>query len=73
MYLRVDLSSLAQGFSLTETNNNGDTALLLAAYGGHQALVKELLDLGASLTDKNACGFTPLLSAANGGQLEMAR
>lgn len=63
---------LQRGFSLLETNNNGDTALLLAAYGGHRRLVERLLELGASLEDKNGCGFTPLLSAANGGQQEMA-
>jgi len=63
---------LSKGFSLSEMNNNGDTALLLAAYGGHRHLVERLLQLGASLEDKNLCGFTPLLSAANGGQLEMA-
>jgi ankyrin repeat protein len=64
---------LSQGFDLAETNNNGDTCLLLAAYGGHRALCEWLLDRGVSAKEKNNCGFTPLLSAANGGQLDMVK
>ena len=64
---------LGEGFTLDETNHNGDTCLLLAAYGGHLELVEWLVNRKVPLKQKNKCGFTSLLSAANGGQLNAAK
>ena len=38
---------------MMETNHNGDTCLLLAAYGGHIPLVEWLIDRHISLEVKN--------------------
>ena len=65
---------LANGSSLTEANHSGDTALHLAAYGGHRHLVEWLLvRWGASITQTNKNHISPLLAAAHGGQMEMAK
>jgi ankyrin repeat protein len=57
--------------TLDEKNHNGDTALLLSAFGGHLSLLKWLLAQGSSPTESNYDGLTALLSAANGGHLNV--
>ena len=60
-----------KGFSLAETDLDGNTALLFAAWGGHRNLMEYLLRLGASLEEKNNNGHSVFLSAANGGRIEI--
>lgn len=61
---------LSLGALVTETNDNGDTPLLLAAYCGHTELIQWLLDNGAKLSERNNTEMGPLISAANGGSVE---
>lgn len=39
------------------------TALMVAAQGGHEAVVKLLVERGADVRSKDEEGFTPLLNA----------
>lgn len=57
---------LDNGFTVEERDNDGNTALLFAAWGGHLATMKLLIDRGANLNEKNDNGHTVLLSASNG-------
>ncbi|CAM9471643.1 unnamed protein product, partial [Ectocarpus sp. 12 AP-2014] len=41
------------------------TALMVAAQGGHEAVVKLLVEKGADVRAKDEEGFTPLLNAGN--------
>lgn len=58
---------------LNQRNNNGDSALLLAAFGGHAALLCYLLDHGAAAHERNHDGLDPMLSACNGGHRHIVR
>lgn len=49
----------------TETNN--DTALTVAVQGGHDDLVKLLIEKGAHIEHKDKKGYTPLILAASLG------
>lgn len=49
----------------TETNN--DTALTVAVQGGHEDLVKLLIEKGAHIEHKDKKGYTPLILAASLG------
>jgi len=46
------------------TDDEGNTALMLAAAGGHEPLVRFLLRKGASVDLRNQHGWTPLMQAA---------
>jgi ankyrin repeat protein len=52
---------------------NGDTCLLIAAYNGHLAICRLLLDKGAQLEAENSHGNTPLHFAAAKGHVEIVR
>jgi hypothetical protein len=65
--------TLTNGSPLNQANDSGDSALLLAAHGGHRHLVEYLVQRGARLTDCNKHGITPLMSASRGGQIEMVQ
>ncbi|CAH2283733.1 ankyrin repeat and SAM domain-containing 6 [Pelobates cultripes] len=54
------------------TDEDGNTALQLAAGGGHEALVRILLRKGASVDSRNHYGWTPLMQAARMGHLNVA-
>jgi ankyrin repeat protein len=62
---------LRKGHSLSECDNDGNTALLFAAWGGHRALIEQLLRWGSKLDEKNYNGHSVFLSAANGGRIEI--
>ncbi|CAF0726075.1 unnamed protein product [Brachionus calyciflorus] len=49
----------------TETNN--DTALTVAVHGGHEDLVKLLIEKGAHIEHRDKKGYTPLILAASVG------
>lgn len=50
-----------------------DGPLFLAAYHGHQTVVKWLLETGAEVDIRNSKNSTPLMAAAEQGRLECAR
>ncbi|XP_053323460.1 ankyrin repeat and SAM domain-containing protein 6 [Spea bombifrons] len=54
------------------TDEDGNTALQLAAGGGHEPLVRFLLRKGASVDSRNHYGWTPLMQAARSGHLNVA-
>ncbi|USE37831.1 ankyrin repeat domain-containing protein [Endozoicomonas sp. SCSIO W0465] len=54
-------------------NNNGFTALMLAAVSGQLAVVKLLIDKGAEVSAVNNNGFTTLMLAARSGQLAVVK
>lgn len=54
------------------TDEEGNTALMLAAAGGHEQLVRFLLRKGASVDRRNHYGWTPLMQAARFGHLTVA-
>lgn len=49
----------------------GNTALHLAAEGGHVKVVRQLLQAGAKPSDENLEGYTPLHLAAKNGHLRV--
>ena len=61
------------GIILDATNNDGNTALHLAAAGGHLAVVNTLLAANAIVNTLNAAGLTPLGEAVANGRNAAAR
>ena len=53
-------------------DENGDSALHLACFGGHAAFVTLLLDRGVSLTLRNKQEFACLETAAKAGSCDVA-
>ncbi len=72
-YLPPDLSVLPPGsFEPAidvdqQTESNHDTALTLAAAGGHDELVELLINHGANIEHRDKKGCTPLILAASAG------
>ncbi|KAM4706377.1 ankyrin repeat and SAM domain-containing protein 6 [Rhinophrynus dorsalis] len=54
------------------TDEDGNTALQLAAGTGHEPLVRFLLRKGATVDSRNHYGWTPLMQAARSGHLNVA-
>ena len=61
---------LRAGAKVDAKNGFGDTAIMVAALGGHLVLVKKLHARGAEI---NPAGWTPLSYAATNGNTEVAR
>lgn len=59
---------MAKGAKLDQTNDKGETALMLAAGAGNEKLVKLLLDKGADAQKKNGAGETVMAYAARAGK-----
>ncbi|CAD5219398.1 unnamed protein product [Bursaphelenchus okinawaensis] len=55
------------------TETNADTALTVACVGGHDTLVRLLIDRGANVEHRDKKGFTPLILAATGGHVEVCK
>ena len=51
----------------------GGTPLIIAAYNGHEAIVRLLLEAGADKEAKDNDGFTPLINAAYNGHEAVVR
>lgn len=68
-----DLVKMAQNIDLLATNKHGETALHMAASGGHTEIIKYLQSKGAdvNVVDKNVDGL--IYWAARQGQLEVIK
>ena len=75
--IRGDLKSLraalAQGIHPDAKDNDGDTALMLAAYNGHVDIVAALLEAKADLWIKDRGGKTATDLAVSKGNVEVVR
>jgi len=60
---------LAEGARIEARNLDGDTSLMRAAFGGHEALVQLLLDLGASRLPKDSAGDDARALAVKAGHV----
>lgn len=60
-------------YNLDTRDENGYTALILAAYHGQQAAVEQLLEAGADPCSKDKRGNTALMGAIFKGELSIAR
>ena len=56
-----------------QQGNDGATALMLAALGGHEAVAQVLLQHGADVAAADNNGGTALMGAAQGGHEAMAQ
>jgi serine/threonine-protein phosphatase 6 regulatory ankyrin repeat subunit B len=72
--LRDALSNVFTGTSSEARHlDDGKTALMLAARGGHIAVVRELLDRGAAIEARDRDGGNALMTAAGAGHDEIVR
>lgn len=60
-------------FPLTEGGFSGNTPLMYGCAGGHEEVVKFLLEHGANVEDHNENGHTPLMEAASAGHVGLAK
>ena len=51
----------------------GNTPLHYASCGGHEEVVRELIDSGANVEEHNENGHTPLMEAASAGHVGVAQ
>lgn len=61
------------GVDVDLTNQDGNSVLMLAAYAGHEELVRGLLGRGASVDKQNARGQSILAGAVFKGEETIAR
>lgn len=64
---------LDQGSDLSEVDEAGEPALIIASLAGHADVVALLLDRGADIEIRNKGGLTALHAAAYGGNLEVVK
>ena len=64
----VNEVTMPQGADVNAEDQDGDTAVMWAALGGHSACLKNLIDAGADVNRVNKKGdFTALILAATNG------
>ena len=71
--LPVVRERLANGIDPDARDRYGQTGLMLAAYGGHSAVIDALIAAGARLDVTAKYGLTALMLAILGGHVEIAR
>jgi ankyrin repeat protein len=65
---------IAQGVNVSETDENGDAPLVMAAYEGHTEILRLLLEAGADITAVDpGMKATALHAAAYAGRTDAAR
>lgn len=63
---------LTKGAAIDEYNGeNGDTALIMAAYDGNLKMTQTLVNAGASINLKSTDGYTPLYTAVQGNHMNV--
>ena len=67
------LNKLKRRIDLNKMDSRGMTALYMAAMGGHEAMVRLLLEKGADLKAKDSNKWTALHAAARGGHEAVVR
>ena len=69
--LRSNLREKGADYNIT--NNNGSTALRIAAYKNCFEIVKAIIEKGADVNQKKESGWTVLMAACSGGNLEIVK
>ena len=64
---------LDAGAAVDATDPTGLTALMCAAFQGHEPIIRLLIDAGASLETRDQEGYTALMFAANAGRASAVR
>lgn len=62
-----------QALDVNDKDEWGDTALILAVYGGSKYIVQFLLNVGADINAKNKKGITALMLAARKGHTDIVQ
>jgi uncharacterized protein len=71
--VRIVLDLLARGADVDALDRHGQTALMLAAHGGHRDLVETLIAHRAKLDHTAKFGLSALMLAIVAGHAEVAR
>jgi ankyrin repeat protein len=61
------------GAKINLTDNDGNTAIIIAAEGANPEVLKALIDAGADVRLGNKQGQTALMNAVSGGDIESVR
>ena len=56
------------GADINKANDDDETPLFIAAYEGHEAILRALIEAGADINKAKDTGATPLFVAAEEGQ-----
>ena len=64
---------IAHGADVNAQSSSGNTPLMYACAGGHEEVVRVLVEAGAHVEDHNENGHTPLMEAASAGHCTVAR
>ncbi len=59
---------ISEGADINATDNSGRTALVEAAWAGHNAIVKFLIEKGADINTGDKAGYTALMRASEEGR-----
>ena len=64
---------IKSGYDLNKQDNDGDTALIDAAYLNNIEIVKLLLEYGADVNKQNIIGYTALISGVVNNNIEIVK
>ena len=65
--------SVVSGADVNAQSSSGNTPLMYACAGGHEEVVRALLEAGANVEVHNENGHTPLMEAASAGHCGVAK